>query len=48
MKALCFKMLLLITVLVLSSVVTFGQFSWTKYPSNPLNIHGSSGQWDRR
>jgi len=42
-----FKMLLLINVLVLSSSVTFPQFTWTKYPSNPLSIHGSSGSWDQ-
>lgn len=42
-----FKLSLLVVVLAMSSTVTFSQFTWTKYPSNPLSIHGSSGSWDR-
>jgi hypothetical protein len=42
-----FKLLLLAALLAMSSNVTFSQFTWTKYPSNPLSIHGSSGSWDR-
>ncbi len=41
-----FKLLLLIAVLVVSGANSFAQYEWTKYPGNPLNIHGASGSWD--
>src|SRR3990172_1775583 len=47
MRTIFFKMFLLITMLVLSSASTFAQYEWAKDAGNPLNIHGSSGAWDR-
>jgi predicted GH43/DUF377 family glycosyl hydrolase len=46
MKNVFFKLLLLITVLVVSANNSLAQYEWTKYPTNPLNIHGSPGSWD--
>ncbi len=44
MRAFTFKLFLLITVLILCSDA-FGQFPFTKYPGNPLFIHGAPGTW---
>jgi predicted GH43/DUF377 family glycosyl hydrolase len=46
MKALCFKLFLLITVLVVSSG-TFAQFDWTKDPNNPIFSGSGNGTWDK-
>jgi predicted GH43/DUF377 family glycosyl hydrolase len=40
------KMLLLVTVLVLSNVGLFAQVDWTKYPGNPIITGDSSGSWN--
>src|SRR3989337_2483732 len=46
MKSFFFKLLLLITVLVVSGNNSFAQYTWTKSPGNPLNIHGAPGSWN--
>ncbi len=47
MKQLVFKKLLLIILLVLSSVDTFAQVTWTKHPENPLMSGNGNGTWDK-
>ena len=47
MKKFFFKLLLLITVMVLGSGDIFAQVNWTKYPGNPVLPAGQSGAWDR-
>jgi predicted GH43/DUF377 family glycosyl hydrolase len=47
MKALCFKLLLLITLLVLNSGDIFAQVPWTKYPGNPVMSGSGNGMWDK-
>jgi hypothetical protein len=42
-----FKLLLLITVLVLSSGDILAQFNWTKYPGNPVMSGSGNGTWDK-
>jgi len=46
MKAFTLKLLLLITVLVMSSGDVFAQVNWTKYSGNPI-MTGPSGSWNR-
>ena len=43
-KTFFFKLLLLITVLIMSSSDLLAQVNWTKYPSNPV-LTGQSGTW---
>jgi predicted GH43/DUF377 family glycosyl hydrolase len=42
-----FKLFLLIAFLFLSSSDLVAQYTWTKYPGNPLNINGSIGSWNQ-
>ena len=44
MKSFFFKLLLLISVLVVSSGDLFAQVNWTKYPGNPV-LPGQPGTW---
>ena len=48
MRISCFKLLLLITMLVISSGDMLAQVNWTKYPGNPLgSLNGAPGSWNR-
>ena len=43
-----FKLLLLISVLLMSSGDLIAQMNWTKYPGNPLSLlNGAPGSWNR-
>ena len=42
-----FKLFILITFLFLSSGDLLAQYTWTKYLSNPLNVHGTPGSWNQ-
>ena len=48
MKKNIFKLLLLITLLVVNSGDSLAQVSWTKYSGNPLSLlNGAPGSWNR-
>jgi predicted GH43/DUF377 family glycosyl hydrolase len=47
MKTLLFKLFLLLTVFVLSSVDTFAQVNWEKHQGNPVFPSGPAGSWYR-
>jgi hypothetical protein len=43
-KTLCYCLLL--AILAISDNQAFGQYTWTKYPGNPINLWGAPGAWD--
>jgi predicted GH43/DUF377 family glycosyl hydrolase len=47
MKSFFFKLLLLISIFVMSSGDLFAQYTWTKYTGNPVIPSGPSGSWYR-
>ena len=38
---------LLTIIILLGSVSVSAQGNWTKFPGNPLNIHGIAGAWNQ-
>ena len=47
MKALCYKLFLLIIVLAVSGESTLAQYDWTRHPNNPLMSGSGPGTWDK-